>query len=89
MRLLLFAFLCSSLTPALPAELYRVLVQSGARAKMRDGVQLVSDIYRPDASGKFPVLLERTPYNRAGSAEMGAKLAAHGYVAVSADYRLA
>ncbi len=31
---------------------------------MRDGVKLVSEIYRPAESGKYPVLLIRTPYSR-------------------------
>ena len=35
---------------------------------MRDGVALVSDIYRPDTEGEFPVLLQRTPYDREGPA---------------------
>ena len=31
---------------------------------------LVADIYRPATPGKFPVLLQRTPYNRtAGAAD--------------------
>ena len=30
---------------------------------MRDGVRLATDIYRPKAPGKYPVILSRTPYN--------------------------
>ena len=40
---------------------YEVTVERGVAAKMRDGVVLRADIYRPKADGKFPVLLERTP----------------------------
>lgn len=69
------------------AQPYRVLIQNGARATMRDGVVLVSDIYRPDAQGKFPVLLQRTPYNRAGAASEAARLASNGYVVVIQDTR--
>jgi len=29
---------------------------------MRDGVKLSSDVYLPDAKGKFPVLVTRSPY---------------------------
>ena len=43
---------------------YQVTVERGVEAKMRDRVVLRADIYRPDAAGKFPVLLERTPYNK-------------------------
>src|SRR5262245_8709075 len=31
----------------------------------RDGLTLYSDVYRPDAPGRFPVLVLRTPYDRA------------------------
>ena len=44
---------------------------------MRDGTVLRADAYRPDAAGKFPVLLARTPYDKqlAEFMEMGHKLA--------------
>lgn len=66
---------------------YRVTLEHGVTAEMRDGVKLVADVYRPDGEGKFPVLLERTPYNRAGSAGSAAKMAAHGYVVIIQDTR--
>jgi len=31
---------------------------------MRDGIGLATDVHRPRGDGPFPVLLERTPYNR-------------------------
>ena len=34
---------------------------------MRDGVRLATDIYLPDRTGPFPVLLERTPYDKRGT----------------------
>ncbi|WP_143754873.1 CocE/NonD family hydrolase, partial [Listeria seeligeri] len=33
-------------------------------AKMRDGVTLYADIYRPADEGKYPVLLTRLPYSK-------------------------
>ena len=30
---------------------------------MRDGVSLYADVYRPVGSGKYPVILSRTPYS--------------------------
>ncbi len=30
----------------------------------RDGVRLATDIYRPEGAGPFPVILERTPYDK-------------------------
>jgi len=53
---------------------------------MRDGVHLVADVYRPEAPGPFPVLLERTPYNRRNAAT-GVLLASHGYIVVLQDTR--
>src|SRR6267142_449785 len=43
---------------------YRVLVEKNVPMKTRDGVALRADIYRPDAPGRFPVLLSRLPYNK-------------------------
>ena len=86
---LLIALLCASIStsqsPA-PAETYQVTVQTGVRVKMRDGVQLVADVYRPKAAGKFPVLLTRTPYNRRDF-NTGMYLASRGYVVILQDTR--
>jgi putative CocE/NonD family hydrolase len=54
---------------------------------MRDGVKLRADIYRPDAEGKFPVLLKRTPYDKGRGVEFGLKAAARGYVVIFQDVR--
>jgi putative CocE/NonD family hydrolase len=54
---------------------------------MRDGVVLRADVYHPDADGKFPVLLQRTPYNKAGGLEFGLKAAARGFVVINQDVR--
>jgi len=35
-----------------------------AMVPMRDGIRLATDIYLPEGSGPFPVLLERTPYGK-------------------------
>src|SRR6185312_4287724 len=48
---------------------------------------LIADVYRPDAPGKFPAILERTPYGREGGAVDGAFYAKRGYVVVSQDCR--
>jgi putative CocE/NonD family hydrolase len=69
-----------------PQGEHRVLVESGVRIKMRDGIALVADVYRPLAEGRFPVLLQRTPYNRADPGT-GVWLASHGYVVVLQDTR--
>ena len=73
---------------------YEVQRQSNVMVKMRDGVALAADIYFPAmkcelAPGKFPVILERTPYNKLSpSAGTKAKyFAKRGYVCVIQDVR--
>jgi putative CocE/NonD family hydrolase len=43
--------------------LQRIVIERGLRVPMRDGLQLVADVYRPE-SGRYPVLVQRTPYGR-------------------------
>ncbi len=70
-------------------ELYNVRIEFNKRIKMRDGVELSADIYRPDIEGKFPVILSRTPYNKNGARalEFGRYFASRGYVYVEVDVR--
>ena len=72
---------------AAPPQKYDVVVERDVPAKMRDGVILRADIYRPRTDGKFPVLLERTPYDKYGGYGFGMKAAARGYVVVIQDTR--
>src|SRR5690348_7109580 len=73
---------------AFAADRYEVTVERGVTMKTRDGVTLRADIYRPKADGKFPVLLERTPYNKgSGNAGIGMRAAALGYVVIIQDVR--
>jgi len=69
------------------AEKYEVTVERNVSAKMRDGVTLRADIYRPKADGKFPVLLVRTPYDKTNETNFGLKAAARGYVLIAQDVR--
>ena len=66
---------------------FEVVVERGVTANMRDGVTLRADIYRPRSEGKFPVLLQRTPYDKQNSMAFGMKAAAKGYVVVIQDVR--
>ncbi|MGD1101638.1 MAG: CocE/NonD family hydrolase [Terriglobia bacterium] len=68
-------------------EHYAVVVDRDVPAKMRDGVVLRADIYRPKAEGKFPVLLTRTPYDKRSEIDFGPMAAAHSYVVVVQDVR--
>jgi uncharacterized protein len=54
---------------------------------MRDGVTLYADVYRPKGDDKYPVLLQRTPYNKDGDREFGLRAAARGYVVIIQDVR--
>lgn len=62
-------------------------IEFNAEAKMRDGVVLRADIYRPREPGKYPVILVRTSYNRAALQLQGCKTAARRYVSVIQDVR--
>lgn len=72
---------------ACAASSYEVIVERNVPAKMRDGVTLRADIYRPKADGKFPVLLVRTPYDKTGMSGFAMRAAASGYVVVAQDVR--
>ena len=73
---------------------YDAICQSNVMVPMRDGVRLATDIYLPalngqPASGKFPIILERTPYDKAGSGNVtnGTYYARRGYVCAIQDVR--
>jgi uncharacterized protein len=68
----------------------------------RDGIALATDVYRPQGPGPFPVLLERTPYDKLAPsrsertalvaqprsrAEVAAYFARYGYAVVYQDCR--
>jgi putative CocE/NonD family hydrolase len=42
----------------------RLIIERDVPVDMRDGTVLRADIYRPDSSERFPVLLQRTPYDK-------------------------
>jgi putative CocE/NonD family hydrolase len=64
-----------------------VVVERGVAMKTRDGVTLLADIYHPAGDGKYPVLLQRTPYNKANGDAFGRRAAARGYLVVIQDVR--
>jgi putative CocE/NonD family hydrolase len=87
---ILIYFLSSSLTACSEDQLYKVIVEKEVPAGMRDGVTLCSDVYRPDARGKFPAILIRTPYNKNSYGEYSsfpAYAAERGYVVIIQDVR--
>jgi putative CocE/NonD family hydrolase len=70
---------------------YKVKVDVNVMVPMRDGVKLATDIYRPEAEGKFPAILVRLPYGKTEAyCEMpafGWYFAKRGYVFVVQDVR--
>jgi hypothetical protein len=79
----------AALPAAVTAQEYAVVVQKNVEGRMRDGVILRADVYRPDGPGRFPALLQRTPYskNGEGAVENFRWLAARGFVVVAQDTR--
>ncbi len=71
---------------------YDVAVTKNVSVAMRDGVTLAADVYLPAkdgraVEGRFPAILERTPYNKDNSAGWARWFASRGYVAVAQDVR--
>lgn len=69
-----------------------VIIDKNVPAKMRDGTLLRADIFRPAEDGKYPVLVQRTPYNKefwpfTYPALDPIKAAAAGYVVAIQDVR--
>ena len=89
--LLVFALSLLLVAPLFAAETYPVKVERDIAIKMRDGVTLRGDIFRPGVEGKFPVLLQRTPYRRAVAwgynIDFAQRAASRGYVVFLQDVR--
>jgi uncharacterized protein len=71
---------------------FEVLATPDVMVAARDGVKLGTDIYRPaksglPADGRFPTILQRTPYNKARDAALAAYFVPRGYVVVLQDVR--
>lgn len=82
-------FTCIQLfgSPTRTGAANEITVERDVPAKMRDGVTLRADIYRPKGDGKFPVLLQRTPYDRTSDRSFAVKAAQRGYVVIIQDVR--
>lgn len=66
-----------------------VIVEKNVEARMRDGVVLRADVYRPATPRRLPALLHRTPYskNPESANSLYRRLAAEGFVVVAQDTR--
>jgi putative CocE/NonD family hydrolase len=78
----LVAHIAAAQTPA-------IVVEKNVEARMRDGVILRADVYRPDVPEKLPALLQRTPYSKSARSDNNQfrRLASAGYVVVVQDTR--
>ncbi len=68
---------------------YEFTVEYDVPVKMRDGVTLRADIYKPKTDEKLPVLLTRTPYDKSRNwvTPFAHRAATRGYVVVVQDVR--
>jgi uncharacterized protein len=80
-------FAAGQAAPAATEPVVQINAEHGVTMKTRDGVTLRADVYWPAAEGKYPTLLQRTPYNKVNAAEFARKAAARGYLVVVQDVR--
>lgn len=74
------------------AQFDAVLAERDLMIPTRDGTRLATDIYRPARNGvavneRFPILLQRTPYDKTRSQPTAELFARHGYVVAVQDIR--
>ncbi len=75
-----------------PGRYDAVLADSNLMIPVRDGIRLSTRLYRParnaiSVDGRFPILLQRTPYDLAASAKDAEFFARHGYVVALQNIR--
>ena len=72
------------------AENQTIRILLNQKCKMRDGTELATDVYLPYKEGKYPTIINRTPYNKADYELNVAhliKYAQQGYAVVTQDVR--
>jgi putative CocE/NonD family hydrolase len=71
------------------AETFEVRESRGHRVRMRDGVHLSVDVYRPAVEGRCPAILSHIPYNNnaPGWVQRARGFAKRGYAVVLSDVR--
>lgn len=85
--------LAQTTTPVVSQGSYDVvLAEQNLMIRTRDGTHMATDIYRPARNGtavqeRFPVLLQRTPYDKGASRTQAENFARHGYVVAVQDIR--
>jgi putative CocE/NonD family hydrolase len=70
---------------------HEIVIDKAVMIPMTDGTRLCADIYRPKTEGRFPAVVERTPYNREESVILRTRtpqyMAERGFVFVVQDVR--
>jgi putative CocE/NonD family hydrolase len=75
---------------SLENAIYEITIEKGVAGSMRDKVKLSANVFRPNASGRYPVILIRTPYNKErfeDSSTFPRYAAQRGYVVIVQDVR--
>lgn len=74
-----------------PSQFEALIVENDVPARMRDGVHLRANIFRPKKVDKLPTLVIRVPYGKDGSyiymPAVGKHFAQRGYAVVTQDVR--
>jgi len=86
----LFAFTALAALPQLwsqnatpkPAPVPLAFTERNVPMQTRDGVTLRADVYTPSGDGPFPVLLQRTPYNKDNGSDFARRGVARGFMVV-------
>jgi len=88
-RLAAVLAICAASSGAQTPKTYEFTVEYSVPVKMRDGVTLRADIYKPKTDEKLPVLLTRTPYDKSRTwiTPFAHVAAARGYVVIMQDVR--
>jgi putative CocE/NonD family hydrolase len=66
--------------PLLSSPKFEVKIDHNVGVPMRDGINLLTDLYRPQSAAKSPVILIRTPYQKNMMEPQAAYYARRGYV---------
>lgn len=74
-------------SPADAPALYKVRTVRGVIIPMRDGVKLSVDLVRPEQEGKFPIVMEYSPYRRSSLFGWQTWFAERGFVAAFLNAR--
>ncbi len=86
---LLFTLAALAAPTAQQAPAADLVIDKNVEARMRDGVVLRADVYRPSGPGRRPALLQRTPYSKHPETADSQfhRLARAGFVVVVQDTR--